>query len=128
MEFPLWCCGLIIWIVSGAADGLTPGLAQWVKDLALPQLWHGLQQWFKFDPQPRNFYMPQKKRKRKGKKRNKVNKWTKRPNRPCSGWVYPLMSAMRPGMGWPDDSLYHALLPPTGQMFLISLSLALALH
>ena len=48
-----------------------PAVAQWVKDPVLLQLWHRLQLHLRFDPWPRNFYMPwcgQKKKKKKKKR------------------------------------------------------------
>ena len=53
------------------ADTLGSSLVvQWVKDLVLPQLWHRLQLQHGFDPQPRNFHVPQYSQKKKKKKKN----------------------------------------------------------
>ena len=57
----MWLSGLRIGVVR------VPAVVQWVKDLAWPWLWC-LFAGLRFDPWPRNFYMPHVQSKKKKKK------------------------------------------------------------
>ena len=62
--------------------GLIPGPVQQVKDPALLQLWHKWKLRLRFNPQPRNFYMPWVQP--QGRKKDKKRMQKKKKEKKCS--------------------------------------------